>query len=58
MEFITEIDKEDQIKIILGLGSSNIENFNNDFYSYFKRMIWRIHTTSIIMHQSNTKRFC
>ena len=31
MEFITEIDKEDQIKNILGLGSSNIENFNNDF---------------------------
>ena len=37
------------------MGSSNTENYNNnDFYSY-KRMTWHIHTTLIVLHQSDTK---
>ena len=38
MELITEIGKKEQIKNILGLGSSNTENYNkNDFYSYIQK---------------------
>ena len=37
MEFITVIDKKKQIKNILGLGSSNTENYNtNGFYFYLQ----------------------
>ena len=42
-EFITEIGKKEQIKNILGLGSSNTENSNNnDFYSYIQIHIYYI----------------
>ena len=55
IEFITEIGKKKKkIKHILGMGSSNTENYNNnDLYSY-KRMTWYMHPTSIVLHQSDT----
>ena len=37
IEFITETGKKKKIKYILGVGSSNTENYNNDFYSYLQK---------------------
>ena len=38
IEFITETGKKKKIKYILGMGSSNTENYNNnDFYSYLQK---------------------
>ena len=54
MEFVTEIDKKEQIKNILELGISNTENYNNDYYSYLQRKEVTIYIY-IILHQSNTK---
>ena len=60
IEFITEIEKKKKkrkkIKHILGMGSTNTENYNNDDFYSCKRMTWHIHTKSIVLHQSDTKR--
>ena len=37
IEFITETGKKNKIKYILGMGSSNTENYNNNFYSYLQK---------------------
>ena len=36
------------------MGSSNTENYNNDFYSYLQKT-WSIHTQSTILNQSDTE---
>ena len=54
IEFITETGKKKKIKYILGMGSSNTENYNNDFYSYLQKT-WSIHTQSTILNQSDTE---
>ena len=49
-EFITEIGKKEQIENILGLGSSNTENYNYKiFFLTYKKMTRHINTTSIIL---------
>ena len=56
IEFITSLVKKEQIKNILGLGSSNKQNYNdNDFYFYLQKndltYTYYINHTACTRHQ-------
>ena len=50
MEFITVIDKKKQIKNILGPGSSNTENCNNNLIFTYMQYVC-ITSMRLILHQ-------
>ena len=57
--FITEIGKKEQIKHILGMGSSNTKNYNdNNFYSYLQKndLIYTYYISQTLKGASHMQR--